>query len=229
MRRDQGFVNTTTIARIRPIISPAYPDCSNLVFTDQLRAEIFIHDLEQASRQSGDSLPDLMVLSLPDDHTSGTFPNFPVPQAMVADNDLAVGRIVDAITHSRFWDSTAIFITEDDSQSGWDHISPYRTTGLVISPYSVMGHAIHTNYNQTGMVTDHRADTGLTADECHGCDGIAIVRMFFRAKIELCLHACREYRSAGQNEQTHGRIEGQGCLLCEGIRERGVQGRGWGG
>jgi YVTN family beta-propeller protein len=149
---DQGFRNITTIARIRPIISPGYPDCDNLVFTDQLRAEIFINDWKRAEQQTGDSLPALMVLSLPDDHTAGTSPNMPVPQAMVADNDLAVGRIIDAITHSRFWDSTVVFITEDDSQSGWDHISAYRTTGLVISPYSVMGHAIHTNYNQTGMV-----------------------------------------------------------------------------
>ena len=149
---DQGFVNSTTIGRIRPIISPAYPDCDNLVFTDQLRADIFIHDLRQADSLPGGSLPDLMVLSLPDDHTAGTSPDFPVPQAMVADNDLAVGRIIDALTHSRFWDSTVVFVTEDDSQSGWDHISSYRTTGLVISPYSVMGSAIHTNYNQTGMV-----------------------------------------------------------------------------
>lgn len=149
---DQGFVNSTTIGRLRPIISPAYPDCDNLVFTDQLRAEIFIHDLKQAEQAPGGNLPDLMVLSLPNDHTAGTSPGFPVPQAMVADNDLALGRIVDAVTHSRFWDSTVIFVTEDDSQSGWDHISPYRTTGLVISKYSVMGKAIHTNYNQTGMV-----------------------------------------------------------------------------
>ncbi len=150
---DQGFVNTSTIARIRPVISPGYPDCDNIVFTDQIRADIFIDDWKKAERAQGDSLPDLMVLSLPNDHTAGTSPDFPVPQAMVADNDLAVGRIIDAITHSRFWDSTVVFITEDDSQSGWDHISPYRTTGLVISPYSVMGgRAIHTNYNQTGMV-----------------------------------------------------------------------------
>jgi len=149
---DQGFSNTTTIARIRPVISHAYPDCDNLVFTDQLRADVFINDWKWAEREAGDSLPDLMVLSLPNDHTAGTSPDFPVPQAMVADNDLAVGRIIDAITHSRFWDSTVVFVTEDDSQSGWDHISPYRTTGLVISPYSVLGRTIHTNYNQTGMV-----------------------------------------------------------------------------
>ena len=71
---------------------------------------------------------------------------------MVADNDLAVGKVVEAIMHSRFWNSTAIFITEDDSQDGWDHVSAYRTTGLVISPYSELRSTVHTNYNQTCMV-----------------------------------------------------------------------------
>jgi hypothetical protein len=71
---------------------------------------------------------------------------------MVADNDLALGRIVETITKSRFWDSTVIFVTEDDSQSGWDHISSYRTIGQVISPYSAAGKTIHTSYNQTSMV-----------------------------------------------------------------------------
>jgi len=148
--QDQGFVNTSTIARIRPVISPAYPDNDNLVFTDQLRADIFMNEWKQY--EAGDSLPDLMVLSLPNDHTAGTSPDYPVPKAMVADNDLALGRIIDMITHSKYWDSTVVFVTEDDSQSGWDHISSYRTNGLVISPYSVLQKTIHTNYNQTSMV-----------------------------------------------------------------------------
>jgi YVTN family beta-propeller protein len=147
-----GQKNSTTIARIRPIISPDYPDCDNINFTDQLRADIFINDWKKTEQQEGDNLPDLLVLSLPDDHTAGTSENFPTPKAMVADNDLAVGRIIETITHSRFWDSTVIFITEDDSQSGWDHISSYRTICQVISPYSNSGRIIHTNYNQTSMV-----------------------------------------------------------------------------
>ena len=102
-----------------------------------------------------------MVLSLPDDHTAGTSPNFPTPQARVADNDLALGRIIDVITHSRFWDSTVVFITEDDSQSGWDHISPYRTTGQVVSRYSALGKTVHTNYNQTSMVRTIEQILGL--------------------------------------------------------------------
>jgi len=92
------------------------------------------------------------VLSLPKDHSAGTSESFPTPRAMVADNDLALGRIIETITHSRFWDSTVVFVTEDDSQSGWDHISSYRTTCQVISPYSNPGKPIHTNYNQTSMV-----------------------------------------------------------------------------
>ena len=87
-----------------------------------------------------------MILSLPNDHSAGTSPGFPSPRAMVADNDLAVGRIMETLTHSRFWDSTVVFVTEDDSQGGWDHISAYRTTCLVMSAYANTGKTIHTNY-----------------------------------------------------------------------------------
>ncbi|MDP4285675.1 MAG: alkaline phosphatase family protein [Bacteroidota bacterium] len=147
-----AIYNTSTIARIRPVISPDFPDCDNFVFPDQMRADIFIKEWKKMEAQPGDDLPDLMVLSLPNDHTAGTSENFPIPNAMVADNDLALGRIIETVTHSRFWDSTVVFVTEDDSQSGWDHISSYRTTCQVISPYSLLNKTIHTNYNQTSMV-----------------------------------------------------------------------------
>ena len=153
--------NTTTIARIRPVISAGYPDCDNLIFTDQIRADTFIKEWKTWEAVPGDSLPDLMVVSLPDDHTEGTSPNFPTTEAMVADNDLALGRIVDMISHSRFWESTVIFVTEDDSQSGWDHISPYRTTCLVISPFSKLAKTVHTNYNQTSMLRSIEQILGL--------------------------------------------------------------------
>ena len=144
--------NTTTIARIRPIIHPTFPDCDNFTFTDQLRADDFINEWKSYEAAPGDSMPDLLVLSLPDDHTAGTSPDFPTPRAMVADNDVALGRIIQTIAGSRFWDSTVVFVTEDDSQSGWDHVSSYRTTGLIISPYSVLNKTVHTNYNQTCIV-----------------------------------------------------------------------------
>ena len=79
---------------------------------------------------------------------------------MVADNDLAVGRIVEMISKSKYWDSTVIFITQDDSQSGWDHISAYRTVGLTVSPYST-GKLVSSNYNQTSMLRTIEQILGL--------------------------------------------------------------------
>lgn len=141
--------NTSTIARIHPIMSPTFPDCDNIAFSDQQRADIFIEEWDKYEK--GDSLPNLMVMSLPNDHSAGTSPDFPTPNAMVADNDLALGRIVEMISKSKYWDSTVIFITQDDSQGGWDHISAYRTIGLVVSPYS-NGKLVSTNFNQTSML-----------------------------------------------------------------------------
>ncbi|MFN5022320.1 MAG: alkaline phosphatase family protein [bacterium] len=144
-----NWFNKTTIGRLNPIIHPTMPDCDNYVFSDQQRADIFIEDWKKY--EAGDSLPNLMVLSLPNDHSAGTSPNFPTPDAMVADNDLAVGRIMEMISKSKYWDSTVVFITQDDSQGGWDHISAYRTVGMVASPYS-SGKLVSTHYNQVSML-----------------------------------------------------------------------------
>lgn len=144
--------NITTISRVRPILSPDYPGFDNPKINDQLRARAFINELNEFEQKPGDQLPQLMILALPSDHTVGTNPGYPTPNAMVADNDLALGKIVEAVNKSRFWDSTVIFVTEDDSQSGWDHVSAYRTTCFVISPYSRLQKTISANYNQTSMV-----------------------------------------------------------------------------
>jgi YVTN family beta-propeller protein len=141
--------NITTIARIDSIISPTFPDNDNMVFSDQQRADVFIQEWNQLA--GAGKLPHLMIVSLPNDHGAGLSPNFPTPDAMVADNDLALGRIVEHISNSPFFDSTLILVTQDDSQSGWDHISAYRTVGLAISAYSKKG-VTSTNYNQTSMV-----------------------------------------------------------------------------
>lgn len=146
------FRNVTTISRVEPIMSKSYPCYDSHRITDQLRADAFITEWKNFEQSTMDSLPDLMIMALPDDHTAGMEPGFPTPRAAVADNDLALGRIVDAITHSKYWDSTAIFVTEDDSQDGWDHISAYRTTCFIISPFSIAQKVMHTDYNQTCMV-----------------------------------------------------------------------------
>ena len=80
---------------------------------------------------------------------------------MVADNDLALGKIIEALSKSRFWNNTVVLVTEDDSQAGWDHVSAYRTIGMVISPYSRTGGVMHTNYNQPSMVRTIEQILGL--------------------------------------------------------------------
>ncbi|HVW16577.1 MAG TPA: bifunctional YncE family protein/alkaline phosphatase family protein [Mucilaginibacter sp.] len=146
------FYNTSTISRVRPMLSQNYPGSDVLKITDQVRASAFIKELHGYEQQAGDALPNLMVMALSDDHTEGTRPGMPKPQSMVADNDLALGRIVEAVSKSRFWKNTVIFVTEDDSQDGWDHVSAYRTVGFVISPYSCLQSTVSTNYNQTSVV-----------------------------------------------------------------------------
>jgi len=146
------FENKTTISRIKPILSPTYPGFDGPASPDQIRAGAFIKELRQFEEMPDDQLPQLMILALPADHTVGMREGYPTPRAMVADNDLALGKIIEALTKSRFWNSTVVFVTEDDSQSGWDHVSAYRTTGFVVSPYSQLKKTIHTNYNQTCMV-----------------------------------------------------------------------------
>ncbi|WP_338356647.1 bifunctional YncE family protein/alkaline phosphatase family protein [Yeosuana marina] len=146
------FHNTTTISRVEPFLSQNYPGSDYLKVPDQIRASAFIKELEDYENMPGDQFPELSVMALSVDHTSGTRPGMPTPRAMVADNDLALGRIIEAVSKSKFWKNTVIFVTEDDSQAGWDHVSAYRTTGFIVSPYSRLKKTIKTNYNQTSVV-----------------------------------------------------------------------------
>ena len=118
--------------------APESPDF-NLRVPDQIRVEVFLRHLEQwkKDRATGhDTMPDYIMLRLPNDHTAGTRPGGPTPRSSVADNDLAVGRAVEAISHSAYWDDTAFFILEDDAQNGADHVDAHRSLGLVVSKYA---------------------------------------------------------------------------------------------
>jgi len=97
-------------------------------------------------------LPNFVVMSMPEDHTKGTLPGAFTPQAMVANNDYAIGQLVDAVSHSRYWPNTAIFIIEDDAQDGPDHVDARRTVGLVISPYVKRGIVDNTLYSTSSFV-----------------------------------------------------------------------------
>jgi YVTN family beta-propeller protein len=131
----------------------------DLKVPDVMRASEFIHELHQFETNGG--FPDLVILYLPNDHTGGDRTDYPVPGSQIADNDLALGRVVEALTHSRFWPDTCLFAIEDDPQAGWDHISGYRTTCYVASPYTRRKHTISVQYNQLSLVRTMELILGL--------------------------------------------------------------------
>src|SRR5262249_7108986 len=131
----------------------------NMDVPDVFRAAQFISELKQFEEKGG--FPNLSIICLPNDHTSGTDAGSPTPAAQVADNDLAFGRIVEALSHSKFWPETCIFAVEDDPQAGWDHVSGYRTTAYVISPYTKRRQVVSVNYNQIGILRTIELILGL--------------------------------------------------------------------
>jgi YVTN family beta-propeller protein len=155
------FRNKTTIDPVKPLLSETYPSYGNHEFPDIMRADAFIKELKNYENMAGDQLPDLMVMALPNDHTDGLRPGSPTPRAMIADNDLALGQIIQAVTESRFWENTVIFVIEDDSQAGWDHVSAFRTVGQVISPYSRLKTTVHTFYTQPSVIRTIEQILGL--------------------------------------------------------------------
>ncbi len=126
---------------------------------DVWRAAQFRKSLAQF--EAADNLPNLVIIWLPNDHTSGTKAGSPTPAAQVADNDLAMGQIVEAVSHSKFWKDTCIFAIEDDPQNGWDHVSGYRTTAYVASAYTKRNAVVSTQYNQTSLLRTMELMLGL--------------------------------------------------------------------
>jgi YVTN family beta-propeller protein len=126
---------------------------------DVYRAKIFLDKFNEYVKN--DNLPQLMTLWLPNDHTASTAKGYPAPQAMVADNDQAVGMIVDAISHSPYWKDSAIFITEDDSQGGVDHVDGHREPAFVISPWVKKGVTDSHYWTTTNMIRSMEQILGL--------------------------------------------------------------------
>lgn len=149
---------TAAIKTLEPYLCPTAIGFPSVV-PDVHRAEQFIRELKDYETKG--ELPNFMILLLPNDHTSGTRPDSPTPAACVADNDLALGQIVEAVSQSKFWKETCIFVVQDDPQAGFDHIDGHRTVALVISPYTKRKALDSTNYNQTSMVRTMELILGL--------------------------------------------------------------------
>lgn len=152
------FHAVTSIPRLRPFTHPNYMYWP-LWQSDQDRADKFIADYQRMSKEN--SVPNMMILSLPCDHGEGTNPKYPTPRAMMADNDLALGRIVEAVTNSPQWAKTAIFVIEDDAQAGPDHVDGHRTVFMSISPYTRRGYVDSSFHTTTSMIRTMEMMLGL--------------------------------------------------------------------
>ena len=132
--------------------------------TEDVKAFIEEFDAYEKNFDAADPekrLPNYIVMSLGEDHTQGTTPGAPTPVACVANNDWALGQLVDRVSHSRYWPRTAIFVIEDDAQSGSDHVDARRTVGLVISPYTKRKYVDSTMYTTSSMLRTMELLLGL--------------------------------------------------------------------
>jgi hypothetical protein len=151
--------NVATKPELVDHFDPNFADF-RLDYPDQFRADEFLREFSGfvSARQRGDEaqeLPNLVVMRLPNDHTYGARAGMPTPQASLKDNDLALGRVVEAVSHSPYWDDTAILVLEDDAQDGPDHVDAHRSIALLISKYAPRGpkpHVEHGFYTTVNMI-----------------------------------------------------------------------------
>lgn len=139
-------------------VAPSYRNF-DLNYSDRRRAEEWLREFREFEKNG--NLPQLQIVRLPNDHTAGTRPGAWTPRAMVADNDMALGRIVEAVTRSRYWKETAIFVLEDDAQNGPDHVDSHRSIALVISPYAKRGAVDSTMYSTVSVLRTIELILGL--------------------------------------------------------------------
>jgi YVTN family beta-propeller protein len=144
----KSVVYTATKATLQPHTNTAYPGFA-LGVPDQVRADIWLSDFQNFVRVG--QMPTLEIVRLPNDHTAGASAGMPTPRAYFADNDLALGRIIEALSRSPFWKSTVVFVLEDDAQDGPDHVDSHRSPLLVISPYN-RGGVFHRFANTTDVL-----------------------------------------------------------------------------
>ena len=159
----------------------------DMKYSDLKRADRFIAELGRFEREG--EMPQLQIIRLPNDHTAGTTPGAPTPTSFMAENDLALGRIVEAVSRSRFWPSTAIFVVEDDAQNGSDHIDAHRTVAFCVSPYTRRRSVDSTLYSTSSMLRTIELILGL--DPMSQFDAAALPMLAcFQPRPDLAPYAC---------------------------------------
>jgi hypothetical protein len=153
--KDPGFTRT---ASLKGHFDPWYHGFDT-GYPDVKRAERFVEEFKKFETE--DNLPHLVIVRLPNDHTSGAAAGKPTPIAQVADNDRGLGMIVEAVSHSKYWPQTAIFVLEDDAQNGPDHVDAHRSPAFVISPYTQRRAVDSTMYSTSSMLRTIELILGL--------------------------------------------------------------------
>jgi hypothetical protein len=138
--------------------SPTFPPY-NLAITDNTRIDRWLEEFREYEKNG--KLPQFQIVRIGNDHTQGTRPGVPTPRAYVADNDLALGRLVEAVTNSKYWAKTAIFVLEDDAQNGSDHVDAHRSIAFVVSPYTKRKFVDSTMYTTSSMLRTMELILGL--------------------------------------------------------------------
>jgi len=157
--KDDGVGNVVaTVPGLKGKVHPNYPPY-DLTIPDNKRVDVWLEEFRQFERTG--ELPRLNIIRLGNDHTAGTRVGYPTPRAMVAENDVALGRVVEAVSRSRFWKEAAIFVLEDDAQNGPDHVDAHRSPAFVISPFTKRGAVDSTLYTTSGMLRTMELILGL--------------------------------------------------------------------
>jgi len=158
---DEDTANGASRVKASGLLTRTSPEYRgwDLDYSDVKRAGAWLKEFD--AYDTGDSLPQFQIIKLPNDHTAGTKKGSLSPRAMVAQNDRALGIIVERISHSRFWKESAVFVLEDDAQNGPDHIDAHRSIALVVSPYTKRHYVDHTMYSTSGMLRTMELILGL--------------------------------------------------------------------
>jgi YVTN family beta-propeller protein len=156
--RKPGDEYYTTEEALKGHFSPTYPPY-NLAITDNTRVDRWLEEFREYEKNG--KLPQFQVLRLGNNHTQGTRPGVPTPRAYVAENDFALGRLVEAVSNSKYWPATAIFVLEDDAQNGPDHVDAHRSIAFVISPYTKRKFVDSTMYTTSGLLRTMELILGL--------------------------------------------------------------------
>jgi YVTN family beta-propeller protein len=151
-------VAAESVPGLSGLVAPSYAGW-DLDITDAKRYDTWLAEFRQF--EANRNLPALSIIRLPNDHTAGTRPGAPTPRAMLADNDLALGRMVEAISNSAYWSDSAIFIVEDDAQSGPDHVDSHRSILLAAGPFVKRGFVDHSFYTTSGVLRTIELILGL--------------------------------------------------------------------